>query len=95
MSFLKSLFGGRKPAEDRAPAETGRIEHNGFVIIARPYKVGGEYQTAGLITREIGGVLREHGFVRAERHGTLEAAGDYSLTKGRQIVDQLGERLFD
>lgn len=95
MSFLKSLFGGKKAPEDGAPKETAQLEHNGFLIRATPYKTGGEYQTAGTIEKTIGGEMRTHKFVRAEKHPSEQGATDFALTKGRQIIDQLGDRLFD
>ena len=44
MSFLKSLFGGRKPAEEKPAGPVKSIEHNGFTIHATPYQEGGQYQ---------------------------------------------------
>ena len=94
MSFLKRLFGGG--GDDGAPAAPAKqVEHNGFVIRATPYKEGAEYQTCGVVSREVDGELKEHRFVRAERFPSLESAAEHSITKGKQIVDQQGERVFD
>jgi hypothetical protein len=95
MSFLKSLFGLR----DKGEAETGaavakEIEHKGFTIQATPYKEGGQFQTSGIVAKEIGGVRKEHRFIRADRFASLDEAVDCSLNKGRQMVDEQGERLF-
>lgn len=94
MSFLKSLFGrgGKRGAENAATAK--QAEHKGFVIEARPYKDGGRYQTAGVISKDIGGVRKEHKFIRADSFATLDEAADLALSKGRQIVDEQGERMF-
>lgn len=92
MSFLKKLFGGGGPAQEAAPAKS--IEHNGFTIAAAPYKDAGQYQTCGIISKEIAGKRREHKFIRADRFASLDEAAAFSLSKGRQIVDQQGERLF-
>ena len=95
MSFLKRLFGGGgsdggagggKPAKE--------IEHKGFTIAATPYKNDGQYQTCGVVSKEIDGVLKEHRFVRADRFASLDDAVDVSLRKGQQIVDEQGERIF-
>ncbi len=91
MSFLKKLFGGRS---EGAPAAGKSVEHNGFTIRAEPFKAEGQFQTAGVIEKEIGGVRKQHKFIRAERHASFEAAEEFTLLKGRQIVDQQGERLF-
>ena len=92
-SFFKSLFGGGKAAPAEAPQAEGH-EHKGFVIRATPYKDGGQYQTCGTVEKEIDGELKIHKFIRADRFGSLDDAIQFSLTKGRQLVDEQGERLF-
>ena len=91
MSFLKSLFGGSKSV---AAAATARAEHKGFVIEATPYREGGQFQLAGVISREIGGARKEHRFVRADKFGDKDEAAARALDKGRQLIDEQGERLF-
>lgn len=91
MSFLKKLFGGG-PAIEAVPAKS--IDHKGFTIAATPYKDGGQYQTCGVISKEVNGQRREHKFIRADRFQSSDEAVEFSLSKGRQIVDQQGERLF-
>ncbi len=94
MSFLKSLF-GRSSGEPSEPASAAKqTEHKGFLIEARPYKEGGRYQTAGLIAKDVDGVRKEHKFIRADSFATFDEAADLALAKGRQIVDEQGERMF-
>jgi hypothetical protein len=96
MSFLKSLFGlGGKGAGEATSAAAKEAEHKGFIIRATPYKDGGQYQTAGTISKEIGGEMKEYKFIRADRFSTAEEAADLSLSKGRQIINEQGERMFD
>ena len=96
MSFLKSLFGfGGGKEEAAGPAATAKeAEHKGFIIRATPYKEGGQYQTAGTIVKEIEGQMKEYKFVRADRFSTIEEAAELSLSKGRQIIDEQGDRMF-
>jgi hypothetical protein len=96
MSFLKSLFGfgGSKEVTGGPAAPAKEAEHKGFIIRATPYKDGGQYQTAGTILKEIEGQMKEYKFVRADRFSTVEEAADLSLSKGRQIIDEQGERMF-
>lgn len=91
MSFLKKLFGGG-PENVEAAAKT--LEYKGFTIAATPYKDGGQYQTCGVISMDKDGARREHKFIRADRFASLEEAVQFSFGKGRQIIDQQGERLF-
>ena len=96
MSFLKSLFGlGGKNASDAAPVTVGQVEHKGFLIRATPFKEAGQYQTCGVISKEVGGVLKEHKFIRADRFPALETAAEIAISKGKQIVDEQGERIFN
>ena len=93
MSFLKRFFGGSEAPKGEA-AVAGEAEHNGFTIRATPFKEGGQFQTCGVVVKEVDGVVREFKFIRADRFASLEDAVSVSLTKGRQLVDEQGERLF-
>ena len=98
MSFLKRLFGGgggdggAAAPKEATPAK--QVEHKGFLISATPYKAEGQYQTCGVVSKEIGGVMKEHKFIRADRFAGLDDAGDISIKKGIQLVDEQGERIF-
>jgi hypothetical protein len=99
MSFLKSLFGGRPSSEgsDGGGKEIlgDPVDYNGFVIRAAPFKSEGQYQTAGIVAKDVAGVHKEHRFIRADRHNTLDDALDFSLTKAKKLVDEQGERMFE
>jgi hypothetical protein len=96
MSWLARLFGTSAADAKSVPsAPTAEIEHHGFIIRAEPYKAeDGQFQTAGTILKEIDGEERRHQFVRADRFPTIESATEMALQKGRQIVEQQGERMF-
>ena len=97
MSFFKKLFGGggSVPTDPAAAPAVATAEHNGFSIEARPFQEGGQYQLAGVIAKDIGGVRKEHRFVRADRFAGREEAASFSLVKARQIIDQFGDTMFD
>jgi hypothetical protein len=97
MSFLKKLFGGgEKSGEASGPAAAKKqLEYNGYVIKATPYKEQGQWQTCGTVSKEVGGVVKEHRFIRADRFSDEDSAADHAILKGQQIVDQSGERMFD
>ena len=95
MSFLKKLFGGGSAATVPSEASvTGEVEHKGFTIKAVPFKENGQFQTAGLIEKEIGGTLKTHRFVRADRSPSVEEVTSLALQKGQLMIDQMGESLF-
>lgn len=98
MSFLKKLFGGgggnaAEGAEDGAKA-LKQVEHKGFVIRATPFKSDGQFQTCGVISKEVDGVAKEHRFIRADRFASIDDAVDVSIRKGQQMIDEQGERMF-
>ena len=94
MSFLKKLFGGGAAKESEPAGPKRRLEYNGFMIVATPYKEGGQWQTCGTVSKTIDGAVKEHRFIRADRFADVEAAVDHAIMKGQQIIDQLGERVF-
>ncbi|TPM30938.1 HlyU family transcriptional regulator [Mesorhizobium sp. B2-3-4] len=97
MSFLKRLFGGGgggEAAEPGSAAPAKQVEHKGFTISATPYKADGQYQTCGVVSKEVDGVVKEHKFIRADRFAGLDDAVDISIKKGIQLVDEQGERIF-
>lgn len=92
MSFFKRLFGGGGTAA--GPKSVKSAEHKGFTIEARPYKEGGQFQLAGMISKEIDGVRKEHSYVRADRFTSIDEAAEIALVKGKQIIDEQGENIF-
>ena len=96
MSFLKKLFGGGAKSDGggETPAKK-QIEYQGYVIKATPYREQGQFQTCGVVSKTIDGAVKEHRFVRADRFADEGSAADHAIIKGQQIVDQVGERMFD
>lgn len=93
MSFWKKLFGGGGGGSGGSKT-IREAEHNGFKIEAQPYAEAGQYQVAGVISKTIDGVRKEHRFVRADRFGAIDDAAEVALMKGRQMIDQQGDRMF-
>ncbi|MDF2388561.1 hypothetical protein JMG10_44490 [Nostoc ellipsosporum NOK] len=93
---MKRLFGGGggEAAVPGSAAPAKQVEHKGFTISATPYKADGQYQTCGIVSKEIDGVVKEHKFIRADRFAGLDDAVDISIKKGIQLVDEQGERIF-
>jgi hypothetical protein len=96
MSFLSRLFGsgGGQDGGGKAAKAAAEEEYKGYLIKATPTAVGGEHQLAGTIEKEVGGALKTHTFVRADRLSTREEAASRAIAKGKQLVDEQGDRLF-
>jgi hypothetical protein len=96
MSFFSKLFGGgdkaaSTPAGDK---ELDQESYKGFLIKAIEMRAGSEYQLAGTIEKEIGGELKTYKFVRADRMSSKDDLVSMALGKGRQIIDEQGDRIF-
>jgi hypothetical protein len=93
LSKLKALFGGGGggPAVPAQPA----VEYNGYRITPAPYPANGQYQTAGVIEKDFPDGPKQHRFVRAETHPSVDDAAQFAVTKGKQIIDQQGDRIFE
>ena len=92
-SILSRLFGSGSGGGEAKTADP--VEHKGFTIIAAPRSDGGQWITAGTISKDVGGELRSHDFIRADRHTDRDSAVEYSTRKAKQIIDEQGDRLFD
>src|ERR1700680_3424955 len=94
---MASMFRGwfaRLFGNAAAPPEEDPVEYNGYRIRPTPFPRLGQYQTAGIIEKEIGGEVKEHRFVRAETPSSHEEPSAFSIEKPKQIIDEQAERLF-
>ncbi len=94
MNLLRRLVSpGKGEAADQGSGKA--VEYKGCTIRPAPRKEGAHWLTAGVITKEAAdGAVKEHPFVRADTHGSRDAADDFSIVKGKQIIDELGDRIF-
>jgi hypothetical protein len=97
LSKLKSLWtklatpGGEGTSEGPAIEP---VEYKGYRITPAPYKAGSQYQTAGVIRKETAEGLKEHRFVRADTHASLDDAIAFAVSKAKQIIDTQDEAMF-
>lgn len=102
MAFLKALWsrfaGGDSRGAAEGIAEAPRlqcVDYKGYRIRPAPYRVQNQYQTAGVIEKDFPDGVKTHEFVRAETHASRDDAAAFATAKARQIIDQLGDGLFD
>lgn len=92
--LLGKIFGGGGDSS-ASPEPAEALEYNGFTITAAPIKEGGQFKTAGTISKELDGEPRSAQFIRADNHSDRQAAIDHSERKAQQIIDEQGEAMFD
>jgi len=87
------LFGGSGDGASE-PEASEAVEYNGYTIIAAPLKEGGQFKTAGSISREIDGELKTATFIRADNHASRDSAVTHTQGKAQQIIDEQGDSMF-
>jgi hypothetical protein len=93
-SFFAKIFGSSEKSESPAePAES--VEYNGFTITSAPINEGGQFKTAGQISKEIDGELKSAQFIRADNHSDRDSAISHSNRKAQQIIDEQGDAMFE
>ena len=96
-SILKGLWSrltGSSEAGQKTEPAAEPVEYKGFRIRPAPYPAKGQFQTAGVIEKDAEGGMKEHRFVRAETHASKDDAEAFSIAKGKQIIDEQGDRIF-
>lgn len=96
LSMLKAWLSRIAGAGAGAPSEpaAAAVEYKGYRIRPAPYRAKSGYQTAGVIEKDSPDGLKEHRFVRADTFPTPEEAGAFAVAKGKQVIDQQGDRIF-
>ncbi|NKB48729.1 MAG: hypothetical protein GKS02_05110 [Alphaproteobacteria bacterium] len=91
---LRRLLGSSGQSGE-AQAAGAPVAYKGYIIQPAPKADGKQWLTAGVITKEFGETVKEHRFVRGDYHGSRDTAAEFSISKGQQIVDLEGDRIFD
>jgi hypothetical protein len=91
MAFWSKWFSSTPASEVSGKS----LEYKGYIIEAKPFKEGGQFQLAGEISKDIDGQKKVHRFVRADRFTDKDEAADIAISKGQLIVDQMGDAMFN
>jgi hypothetical protein len=98
LSFFNALWrrvGGVGKASDAGEPAQPAVEYNGYRIRPTPYASRGQYQTAGTIEKDFADGTKQYRFVRAETHPSSADAATFAIAKGKQIINEQGDRVFD
>ena len=88
-NFFRKLVGS---SSEEAPAEA--VEYQGYSIRPAPKSQGGQFLTAGIISKEFPEGRREQSFIRADTHASREDACAHAISKAQQIINEQGDKLF-
>jgi hypothetical protein len=90
MSWLSKLFGG-----GGAPSAPEPTEYEGFRIFPEPMPDDGQFRLAARIEKDVNGELKSHHLIRADLLRDPDEASAAAVRKAQQMIDQMGDRLFD
>ncbi len=93
LKFLRKLGAGSSTDSSTQP-HTDPIEYGGFQITPNPQKVAGGWSTQGVISKSVEGEDKSQVFVRSDTLSSKDEAVQFSIEKGKRIIDEQGERLF-
>ncbi len=83
--------GAKEPSSEPGPP----VDYKGYTIRPASRRQGSQWLTEGTIAKTFGEEVKEHHFIRADMHGTKEEADAFSVEKAKQIIDKLGDRIFE
>ncbi len=83
-----------KSQEATGPEHETTVEYKGYTIRPLPRQQGSQWLTAGVIKKQFADGVKEHQFIRADILSTKDDAEAYSLGKAKQIIDEVGDKLF-
>ena len=92
MSFLKRIFGGA-PSEPTARV-VAQETYEGHLIEATPMKEGGQWRLCAQLSKAVGEETKRHELIRADLFQSETDAATAAVAKGRQVIDEQGDRLY-
>ena len=91
--FLSRLFGGSGGGKE--PTRGSGEAYKGYMIYPAVQNEGGSWRTAGVISKQDGDDTLEHTFIRADVFTSKDEAEACATRKGKQIVDERGDAIFE
>ena len=91
MSLLSRIFGSKSPSE---PPKDISVEYQGLRIKPEPMKEAQGFRLCAVIEKEVGGEIKSHRLIRADTISDFDQCVEASIAKAKQMIDQMGERLF-
>jgi hypothetical protein len=91
---LGALFGGGSDGGKVDTPAAPAAEYKGYRIVAAPSKEGSQFRIAGTIEKDAPDGVKRHEFIRADVYANWDDAVAVTTSKAKQIIDQLGDRMF-
>lgn len=94
--FLGKLLGGSSDGQSGGGerVEADSVEYSGFSIVPAAARMGGHWQVAATIKKEIDGELQRFELIRADTHTDVAECQNHALQKAKRVIDEQGDKLF-
>ena len=89
--LIQKILGSGGP---KGPKRGDGVSYKELMIYPQVQQEGGQWRVAGVIEKRAGETAQEHHFIRADLLSSHEEAEAFAIRKGRQIIDEQGNRLF-
>jgi hypothetical protein len=93
-SFFSKLFGGGAAKADDTPVCGDPVSYKDLTILPASVQAEGQWRLAGIIVKISDGEELRRNYLRADLFASKTEADEFAVRKGRQIIDEQGERLF-
>ena len=93
-SFFSKILGGGSADKDEVAERGDPVSYEGLTIRAAPERAGDQWRLVGVIIKQDGERALERVYLRADTFPTREEAESFAIRKGKQIIDEQGDKLF-
>lgn len=72
------------------------VDYKGYIITPQPKSDNGQFRLAALIEKKFadGEEVKQHYLIRSDTFASAEQAAKFSISKGQQLIDQIGDGMF-
>ena len=94
-NIMRGFLGGKSEPTSPVLDSKNAVEYKGCLIHPASRRRDSQWLTAGVITKSFDGQTAEHQFVRADVYVSKEDADACAVLKGKRLIDERGDRLFE
>ena len=72
------------------------VDYKGYIITPQPESDKGQFRLAALIEKTFADdeLVKQHYLIRSDTFASAEQAAEFSISKGKQLIDQIGDDMF-
>ena len=89
---LAQIFSSDERSKNTYPS----VDYKGYIITPQPESDKGQFRLAALIEKTFADdeLIKQHYLIRSDTFASAEQAAEFSISKGKQLIDQVGDDMF-